>query len=73
MTSFVLVCGSVAAISYALEGYLPRFGVMSLWLRGLLFIGGMGLGLPWWGGRGVGAGLVFLGLLAAYILKRTKV
>jgi TRAP transporter 4TM/12TM fusion protein len=73
MTSFILVCGSVISISYALEGYLPRFGMMPFWLKSLLFIGGIGLGLPWWGIRAAGAGLILLGLMVAFMLKRTEV
>jgi len=69
-SSFVLVCGSVVSISYALEGYLPRFGITPFWLRVLLFTGGGCLGLPWWGVRGVGFGLILAGLTAGFLSKR---
>jgi TRAP transporter 4TM/12TM fusion protein len=72
VTSFVLVCGSVVSISYSLEGYLPRFGLMPLWLRGTLFFGGLCLGLPWWGVRGVGIGLILVGLASA-VLSRNAI
>jgi len=69
VTSFVLVCGSVACISYSLEGYLPRFGVAPFWLRVILFFGGLCLGLPWWTVRAIGAGLILVGLVLGPFLK----
>ena len=72
VTSFVLVCGSVISISYSLEGYLPRFGMAPLWLRVTLFLGGLCLGLPWWGIRTIGAGLILIGLMVGLIFRKTE-
>ncbi|MFO7598595.1 MAG: TRAP transporter fused permease subunit [Candidatus Desulfacyla sp.] len=68
VTSFVLVCGSVVSVSYSLEGYLPWFGIAPLWLRAALFLGGLCLGLPWWGVRGIGLVVIAVALASAVLL-----
>jgi TRAP transporter 4TM/12TM fusion protein len=72
LTSFALVCFSVISISYSLEGYLPKFGMAPLWLRVTLFLGGICLGLPWWGIRTVGGGLILIGLLVGFIFQKNR-
>jgi len=69
VTSFVLVCGSVVSVSYSLEGYLPWFGIAPLWLRAALFLGGLCLGLPWWGVRGIGLAVIAVALASAVLLR----
>jgi len=71
-TSFVLVCGSVVSVSYSLEGYLPWFGIAPLWLRAALFLGGLCLGLPWWGVRGIGLVVIAVSLAAGFICRPAK-
>jgi asparagine N-glycosylation enzyme membrane subunit Stt3 len=45
--SFSLVALAVLSISYALEGYLPRLGILRKRVRVILFFGGLCLGFPW--------------------------
>jgi TRAP transporter 4TM/12TM fusion protein len=47
LVSFSLVALAVLSISYALEGYLPRLGILRKRVRVILFFGGLCLGFPW--------------------------
>jgi TRAP transporter 4TM/12TM fusion protein len=47
IVSFILVCFAVVFISYSLEGYLPKVGLIPIYLRALLLSGGFCLAFPW--------------------------
>ncbi|EFK07840.1 TRAP transporter, 4TM/12TM fusion protein [delta proteobacterium NaphS2] len=66
LISFILVCCSVVCISYALEGYVPKYGTAPGWMRAALFAGGLCLGLPWFTVRAAGGILVLLILVPGY-------
>jgi TRAP-type uncharacterized transport system fused permease subunit len=70
--SFTLVSCSVISISYALEGYLPKFGVVPLWVRVVLFFGGFCIGFPWLEVRVVGVASVLFVLILGFIFRKGK-
>lgn len=67
--SFVLVCISVMSISYALEGYLPKIGLVPLWLRVGVLLGGFCTGFPWYRLRITGIAIILVSLILGLILK----
>lgn len=72
LISFILVSISVICISYALEGYFPKFGLIPIWLRTNLVFGGLCLGFPWLLPRLIGLGIILPSLILAVINKRGK-
>lgn len=72
LISFILVSISVICISYALEGYFPKFGLIPIWMRTILFFGGLCLGFPWLLPRLIGLGLILASLILVVINKRGK-
>jgi TRAP transporter 4TM/12TM fusion protein len=68
--SFFLVALAVISISYALEGYLPRLGILKKRTRLILFLGGLCLGFPWLGIRIVGAVSLAAALILEVMLQR---
>ena len=70
LISFILVCCSVVCISYALEGYVPKYGTAPGWMRAALFVGGLCLGLPWFTVRAAGGILVLLILVLGYCFRK---
>ena len=72
LISFILVSISVICISYALEGYFPKFGFIPIWMRIILFFGGLCLGFPWLLFRLIGMGVILASLIGAGINKREK-
>ena len=72
LVSFILVSISVISISYSLEGYLPKFGLIPIWLRAILFFGGLCLGFPWSQLHLVGLGLITVSLILAIVNQREK-
>jgi TRAP transporter 4TM/12TM fusion protein len=72
LISFSLVSISVISISYSLEGYLPKFGLIPIWMRTILFFGGLCVGFPWLQLRLIGIGFILASLIVAVINKRGK-
>jgi len=72
LISFILVSISVICISYSLEDYFPKLGLISIWMRTILFSGGLCLGFPWLRPRLIGLGLILASLILAVINKRGK-
>jgi TRAP-type uncharacterized transport system fused permease subunit len=72
VVSFTLVSFSVITISYSLEGYLPKFGLVPLWVRAMLFFGGFCLGLPWLEARVVGGASVLFILILIVVLQKGR-
>ena len=68
--SFILVSISIVTISYSLEGYLPKFGIIPKWLRITLFLGGLCLGFPWYQIRLIGSFFIAVSLILGTIMKR---
>jgi TRAP transporter 4TM/12TM fusion protein len=72
VVSFILVSFSVISISYSLEGYLPKIGVVPLWVRSTLFLGGFCLGFPWLGVRAAGGACVLFLFIFGLFSRRGK-
>lgn len=72
LVSFILVSIAVISISYTLEGYLPKFGIIPIWLRIILFFGGLCLGFPWLLPRLIGLGLILASLILVIMALRRK-
>ena len=70
LVSFILVCCSVVCISYSLEGYVPTYGNAPLWMRIMLFAGGLCLGLPWLEVRLAGGVLVAAVLVIGFGIQK---
>ena len=70
--SFILVSISIVTISYSLEGYLPKFGIIPKWLRITLFLGGLCLGFPWYQIRLIGLFFILVSLILGTIMKRDE-
>lgn len=70
LISFILVCCSVVCISYSLEGYVPTYGNAPLWMRIMLFAGGLCLGLPWLEVRLAGGVLVAAVLVIGFGIQK---
>lgn len=68
--SFILVSISIVTISYSLEGYLPKFGIIPKWLRTTLFLGGLCLGFPWYQIRLIGSFLIAVSFILGTIMKK---
>jgi len=68
--SVILVSISIVTISYSLEGYLPKFGIIPKWLRITLFLGGLCLGFPWYQIRLIGLFFIAVSLILGTIMKR---
>jgi TRAP transporter 4TM/12TM fusion protein len=70
--SVILVSISIVTISYSLEGYLPKFGIIPNWLRITLFLGGLCLGFPWYQIRLIGLFFILVSLILGIIMKRDE-
>ncbi|MEA3358289.1 MAG: TRAP transporter fused permease subunit [Thermodesulfobacteriota bacterium] len=68
--SFILVSISIITISYSLEGYLPKFGIIPKQLRITLFLGGLCLGFPWYQIRLIGLFFIAVSIILGTIMKR---
>ena len=69
--SFILVSISVMGISYALEGYMPKFGFMPTWLRITILLGGFCVGFPWYQLRISGIVIIVVSLIAGAAFKKS--
>lgn len=70
--SFVFVTIAVVIMSYSLEGYFPRLGPISIWLKFPLIIGSLGLGMPWLYLRLSGGIIVVTSLLYGFLVTRRR-
>jgi len=70
LTSFIFVLCAVVFISYSLEGYLPKIGVLPGWIRPLLFLAGVCLGFPWSWIRLLGVVIIVASLALLIVIKK---
>ena len=70
--SFILVSISIVTISYSLEGYLPKFGIIPKWLRATIFLGGLCLGFPWYQIRLIGSFFIAVSFILGITMKRAS-
>ncbi|MBN1105247.1 MAG: TRAP transporter fused permease subunit [Deltaproteobacteria bacterium] len=72
LPSVTLIFVAVIAMSYSLEGYMPKVGKLPPWLRGSLFVCGICLGLPWPKVRMLGFLLLAVSLVCLMFIWRGK-
>ena len=72
IVSFILVSISITMISYSLEGYFPKMGLMPKGLRATLFLGGLCLGFPWHQIRLTGLLFVVVSLIIGIMSKKMR-
>jgi len=70
--SFILVSISIITISYSLEGYLPKFGLMPIWMRATLFLGGLCIGFPWYKLRLIGSFIIAASLISGILINKLR-
>ena len=70
--SFILVSISIITISYSLEGYLPKFGLIPNWMRAALLFGGICIGFPWYKIRLISSVIIAASLILGIIINKLR-
>jgi TRAP-type uncharacterized transport system fused permease subunit len=71
LVSFIFATVAMGLLAYSFEGYIPKLGAVSNWLKPIAIIGGVCLGLPWLSTRLAGA-VVLAGVLSFMFVSKNR-